>query len=235
MEDRKDFIEQILGGVFGIIAVIAAIAELFANGINAASVLGCVKDVFGTLAIIILFFAIIKDAIPKRKFEDKLKCAIEEWIDDNSNMLLHKEEHDIGENGKAYFSIDMKTDISDFYDNGHSKNTGLFVRIPQIESNNFQNPASPIELFFSMNKGTFFPEISAAELTKDSYKKLADNFMILLKEKHGKCIETTSFEENKKVITVKLSKSIKSKSDINEFIDILNTMYTAYLVSARIK
>ena len=46
--DKIDFQEKVLGGIFGGIAIIAAIAEMFINGIDAASVVGAIKDVFGT-------------------------------------------------------------------------------------------------------------------------------------------------------------------------------------------
>lgn len=41
--EKNDFIEQIIGGIFAIIAVGAAIAELVINGISSATIASCIK------------------------------------------------------------------------------------------------------------------------------------------------------------------------------------------------
>ena len=79
MVEKQDFIEKILGGIFAVIAVLAAIAEVVINGISAATVAAGIKDVFSTLVVIVLFFAVIKDSIPKhytdykKAFDDTMK------------------------------------------------------------------------------------------------------------------------------------------------------------------
>ena len=52
--DKLDLQEKIWGGVFGIIAILAAIAELITGGISAASVFGTIKDVSGTLVVVVV-------------------------------------------------------------------------------------------------------------------------------------------------------------------------------------
>lgn len=61
----KKFIERIgmetlVGGICGVIAVIAAIVSTILGGIDSASVWGCVKDVAGTLAVVVVLFMMIK-------------------------------------------------------------------------------------------------------------------------------------------------------------------------------
>ncbi len=79
MVEKQDFIEKILGGIFAVIAVLAAIAEVVINGVSAATVAAGIKDVFSTLVVIVLFFAVIKDSIPKhytdykKAFDDTMK------------------------------------------------------------------------------------------------------------------------------------------------------------------
>jgi len=53
---------------------------------NTISEIALDKDDFGTMAVIVLFFAIIKDRISKRKFLDKLKAALAEWQNNNSTL-----------------------------------------------------------------------------------------------------------------------------------------------------
>ena len=49
--DRNDFIEKFIGGVFALIAVIAAIIEMAFGSFSAEAIVGGVKDIFGTLAV----------------------------------------------------------------------------------------------------------------------------------------------------------------------------------------
>ena len=56
--------ETFWGGIFGAIAIIATIVELFTSGFSLGNIASAVKDVFGTLVVIVLFIAVIKDNIP---------------------------------------------------------------------------------------------------------------------------------------------------------------------------
>ena len=55
--DRETF----WGGIFGAVAIAAAIVELLASGISVGTVAGAIKDVFGTLVVIILFVAVLRE------------------------------------------------------------------------------------------------------------------------------------------------------------------------------
>lgn len=230
MEDKQDFIEP----MFCMIAVCAAVCEMYLSGVNAVSIAGCVKDVFGTLAIIVLFFEVIKNKIPKVRFVDRLKAALNDWQESNSNMIVRNPEHDLGKEKQQFYSLDLKTDVRDFYENTNHKKTGVFVRMPELTNENYRE--SKPKLTFSLNKSTFFEDVPEAELTQDHYKELAKRFSDLVKSKHQKLVkDAVSSADDVKLIEVLLKKPIKTKSDIRELVDLLNTMYTAYLVSARIK
>ena len=227
--EKNDFIEQIIGGIFAIIAVGAAIAELVINGISSATIASCIKDVFGTLAIVILFFAVMRDIIPGFRFKKILLSAIENWEKENSNMIVRKPEHDDGEKGKKYYSLDMKTDVSDFYDNGSHNKTGLFVRIPVLDKSNYKNA---FEITFSMNKGTFFGDVRE-ELNDSNYREVAKRFEDFINAKYRDTVSASY--KTAKTISVQFKKGLHKKSDIENMIDVINSMYSAYLVSARIK
>lgn len=228
--NKQDFIEKVLGGIFAVIAVIAAIMEMFLAGVSYSTLLSCAKDVFGTLAVVVLFFAVMKNILPHWKFEDKLRATLEEWQEDNSNMIVRKPEHDNGENNKVYYSLDMKTEVADFYNTESHKKTGLFVRLPVIDKNNYN---VKFEITFTMNKGTFFGGIAESELSSEDYKTIATRFIELINAKF-QGIANAKYSKAK-TITVTFSNGLHTKSDIDTFIDVINTMYTAYLVSARLK
>lgn len=85
--DRNDFIEKIIGGAFAVIAVIAAIVEMFIVGVSAETAVACVKDVFGTLAVVILFLAVIKDKIPSRDFRKAFDNAMSDVCQKYSPLI----------------------------------------------------------------------------------------------------------------------------------------------------
>lgn len=51
--------EAIIGGVFGLVAILAAIISTVLGEVNASSIWCCVKDIAGTLTAVILFFAVL--------------------------------------------------------------------------------------------------------------------------------------------------------------------------------
>ena len=65
--DKMERDEKLWGGILGIIAILAAIAEMFINGPDAASFVGAVKDVSGTLIVVILLVAFLKNLPRKPK------------------------------------------------------------------------------------------------------------------------------------------------------------------------
>ena len=67
--------------------------------------------------------------------------------------------------------------------------------------------------------------------TPEKYEKLIHLFKGLINNKHYELAEADGKDRE---ITVTLRKPIKSNADIAELVAIINTMYTAYLVSANL-
>lgn len=232
--NRDDFIDKILGGIFAVVAIVAAVIELVLGDISTATVAACIKDVFSTLAVVVLFFAVIKDRIPKIKFEKRLQSAIESWQQENANMILRKPEHDIEHTGAtpSCYSLDLKTSVIDFYEpHSVTSKTGLFLRMPTFERENYIS--GNIVLKFYLNKGTFFSSSTAtdAEL-KMGYEKLSGLFCDLVNNKHRDFAVAKAMG---KELLVTINNPIQSNKDINDLVEVINTVYTAYLVSANIE
>ncbi|MCM1329527.1 MAG: hypothetical protein NC253_08825 [Ruminococcus sp.] len=71
---------KILGGIFGGIAIAAAIIALCLDEITGAAVWGCVKDVAGTATAVVLFFAVLNQN--KRKKSKNFKEEFDRCTDD---------------------------------------------------------------------------------------------------------------------------------------------------------
>lgn len=228
--DKFDFEEKVFGGIFGVVAIIAAISEMFVNGISAASILGMIKDVFGTLIVVVLLITVVKNLLPKKhkqSFEKRLTDALVAWREENSNMIVKNDRIDGGSYG-----LGMKTEVEDFYKEvSSSSNAGWFVRLPLIDEKNYN--MENIEINFHLNKGTFFsdrPELQGEELNK-AFDKLNQLFSSFINKKFSGFAVAGGKNDNIKVI---IKKPIFSDEDIAMLIDLINTMYQAYLVSANI-
>lgn len=55
--------ETVFGGLFGIVAIIAIIAEMAIGGFDSASVAGGIKDIASTIVIVMVFIVGIKNVL----------------------------------------------------------------------------------------------------------------------------------------------------------------------------
>ena len=90
--DKMERDEKLWGGILGIIAILAAVVEMFLNGPDAASFVGAVKDVSGTLIVVILLVAFLKN-LPRRpkNLTEILEKAVEDWGLDNAPLIFKAE------------------------------------------------------------------------------------------------------------------------------------------------
>ncbi len=229
-------VETLWGGIFGVIAILAIIAELFLNGVSAESIVGAVKDIAGTVVSVMVFAIAIKHIIKQireaKTFEDKLKNALLKWQEDHSAMIVRKEKYDYEhENGPATcFSFGLKTNLKDFYDNKETQNTGWFLRMPLLIKENYNN--GNVVLKFRLNKGTFF---EGMDMTKEElangYNKLNDLFTKFINACYGEFAEAQGSGQD---IAVTIKNQIETTDDINKLISVIDSMYNAYLVAANL-
>lgn len=232
MKNRRLGTETILGGVFGIIAVVAACLEMQANGFSTATILGGIKDIAGTMVAVMVFLIAIRSLIPKKErmtFEEKLIGALSDWQQSNSTLIVKSTDD---EKTRKY-GFSMRTDIKDFYNaNPVTKNVGWFVRLPLIAKENYQKDR--FNIVFHLNKGTFFEGVSKGdEDLKQAFKELGSmfsNFINRLYNKNDFANATPKDEE----IFVNIQ-PITSDDDIRTLVNLLNSMFQAYLASANIK
>lgn len=241
--DKLDIQEKIWGGIFGVIAIIAAIVEMFANGADFASICGMIKDVFGTLVVVIVMVAVAKLISPKKQlvtFEDKLTDALNQWIDDHSNMIVKTAKMPQGHEND--FGMSMTTDINRFYNTEKLKSSsgsgvGRFFRITQIDKNLYID--NNVQLEFFINAQTY---CSADTSSEDAIKELLQigknlaSYIVGAVEgvEHG---EPRKLDSRTVIIPISFKDAIVSESEdrIDLLINLIDRMYEAMLVSARRK
>jgi len=227
--------ETVFGGLFGIVAIIAIIAEMAIGGFDSASVAGGIKDIASTIVIVMVFIVGIKNVLKNypKNFTERLTSAMNEWIDENSNMIIRNPKYDEEHKGQGAtcYSLDLKTEVSDFYRPiGTTKNTGLFLRMPTLNEENYSK--GNVEIRFYLNKGTFFSDKPKDIDLSADYQYLIELFTKLVNDKYSGFAKADGKQQ---MITVCIDKPIVTNEDIDNMIDVINTMYTSYLVSANLK
>lgn len=225
--------QTILGGIFGILSIIAIIYQMSLSGYDKNSVAGAVQGIAGTMLNVMVLFLIFKNFYNKKtnNFEDRLKNKLEQWKEENKTVI-EKSKNDLDEKTKTY-GFDMFTDMNNFYKgSNYSKNSGWFVRLPEIKEENYNR--KDIKIDFHLNKGTFFEGMGLKdEELEPRYEKIASNIINYIRTIHGSEISGTFYKNQ--TITIIMSNPIQKDEEIDSLIKVLDSMVKAYLVSANIK
>lgn len=151
--DKLDIKEKVWGGVFGIVAIFAAIGEMLVNGVDASSLLGAVKDVAGTMVVVILLVAFI-NSLPRRpkNLLELLTQAVEKWGEDNAPLIFKTEGYVAAQNSlytqgfvllqdpKKYVSLANShiekgsAEWQKYAQYGNNRLTGKFLDMPSYEA-----------------------------------------------------------------------------------------------------
>lgn len=228
---KKIGLETLWGGIFGIISILAAIAEAVFNGLSPAAVAGSVKDMAAMLVTVMIFMLAIRSLIPKKVdmgITEKIIQALDSWQKSNSTMILKSDDDD--KTGK--YGFNMRTDVRNFYHTTpQSKNAGWFVRLPLPAEDNYTKEG--IKLEFHLNKGTFFDGLKAKEdVIGAKFIELNDLICRFINAKYDKTLAAVGRND---LITIKFNEPIQTEEDIAHLTDVLNSMFQAYLVSANIR
>lgn len=107
--ERHDF-EKFWGGIFGLIAIAAAILSTVLGDINASSIFGCIKDVFGTLVAVALLWAMFKK---KRKggFDDTFNYEMQQLSEQYHPLLSPPEKPDVPEEQHGYIRYYLASNL----------------------------------------------------------------------------------------------------------------------------
>lgn len=229
--------ETLLGGLFGVIAIIAIIIEFCLSDFSTEAFISAIKDIAGTIVAVMVFLLAAKHFFKQvqeaKTFEDRLQKSLADWQDDHSNMVVRKEQYDFETTAGAAtcYSLGLKTNVFDFYNTSNTINTGWFLRMPLLKKENYQS--GNVVLKFHLNKGTFFEGV---QLPKEElavrYQRLNDLFTGFIADKYK---ETVSTKGKGQDISITIKKPVESVEDIELLISIIDSMYNAFLVAANLK
>lgn len=241
--DKLDIQEKIWGGIFGVVAIVAAVVEMFANGLDFASICGMIKDVSGTLVVVIVMVAVAKLIAPKKQavtFEEKLTGELDQWINDHSNMIVRTSKMPQGHEND--YGMSMTTDITRFYNteklkSDTGKSVGRFLRITQLNKDIYAS--NDVKLEFFVNAQTYCSADVAPEAAIEELLQVGRNLSSYIIGtidgiEHG---EPRKVDPRTVIIPISFKEPIVSDSEdnIDLLINVIDRMYEAMLVSARRK
>ncbi len=83
--NEYDYFEKVGGGILGAVAIVSAILEMVFNGISAATVMAAIKDISGTLIVVMVLLVALKKLFPKKQrgftsvFQDEMEPIVEKY------------------------------------------------------------------------------------------------------------------------------------------------------------
>lgn len=223
---NRDFIEDILGGIFGIIAVLAAVVEVAINGISAPTVVAGIKDVFSALVIVVLFFSVVKNKIPSRDFRKSFDDAMKS-VSNKYKPLIKKEtitEKD--ETANSQKMIAKRNKLNKVICYGMASNINVLFGVSCNDYPRFmeiQNQETTVVKFLIRKKFFDYSDFNEQTLT-DVGNKIKENLELRFRDYEF------YFDENKKEIFVNINRLMKSNKDaimLSELIDSATMLYIA--------
>ena len=107
-----DSFEKIGGGILGAIAIVSAILEMLFNGISAATIAGAIKDISGTLIVVMVLLVALKKLFPKKQkgftnvFCEEMKAVTEKYSPIIKRIESDKIEFHIADNLSCLYGKD---------------------------------------------------------------------------------------------------------------------------------
>ncbi len=206
----EDSIEKIVGGIFGIIAIIAAVVEMALGGFDAAAVAGGVKDIAGTLVTIVMLVVAINALKPRKKpaedFEGRFGEEMERVIA-KYDPLIRKDE-----TVKGRYNI--ADDMAVLYENKKCGYDRLFdFDYEKGELTFFVHK----KLFMGRSKDDFSD--MQVSIIKDIAPKAASTYDILDK----------TYKQNRDGFTLTFSRELCTGEDASKVVDVIDKIILLYI------
>lgn len=166
--ERNDFIEKIIGGVLGAVAIAAAVVEMLLDGLSAAGIVAAVKDISGTAVVIVLLISFINEHKKAKGIRGSIEAAMVQLENGYAPMIREAVASDhSGEAKKSKLERTVRYEIA-------VKTDALFG----TQCNNFCpffdiDLVSPTNVSFYIRKKFFGEKQEAPFAAKDIFDKIS--------------------------------------------------------------
>lgn len=208
--DRNDFIEKVIGGILGTVAIIAAIVEMILGGFSAESIVAAIKDISGTLIVVVLLVAFVK-SLPKKpkNFREQFEADMSEIEQAYAPLIVKYVPKDTAkESAKAKNEKTIRYDILSSVDALFGKEQADHLRLFEL------NAEKPEKMCFYVREKFFGKPFDA--------KEIAENLSGRLQAKFPDYSVTHSADSSGETITVNFNKAMETEQDAAALVNLIN-------------
>ena len=208
--DRNDFIEKVIGGILGAVAIIAAIVEMILGGFSAESIVAAIKDISGTLIVVVLLVAFVK-SLPKKpkNFREQFEADMSEIEQAYAPLIVKYVPKDTAkESAKAKNEKTIRYDILSSVDALFGKEQADHLRLLEL------NAEKPEKMCFYVREKFFGKPFDA--------KEIAENLSGRLQAKFPDYSVTHSADSSGETITVNFNKAMETEQDAAALVNLIN-------------
>lgn len=220
---KNETLEMVLGGIFGAIAIIAAILSIALGEVNASTVFGCIKDVASTIVAVLVLLVAIRQFRPKKAGD--FKAAFNKEMD----MIIEK------------YSPLISADNGD--KNDKNKETTEETQTPKKERDfiryniakkldamfSTENPGTPIRFFdFSHNKSTITLFVQGHNFG-DRVEDVSKDLVKTLKERFGDVADISSKIKPQVSVSVEFKEPLINEDDARLVTQVIDHVIFCYI------
>lgn len=219
-DEGLDNIDKLLGGIFGIIAILASVIEMILRDFTTEAIVSTIKDVSSVAVVVVLLVAFMKN-LPKtpkniRDSIEKEMVKIEKAYSPLIRKVEAQDEDNEAKKNKLEKTIryEIADDVNALFD---VKST--YHRFFDIQDEH------PTEIKFAIRKA-FFGDSPERPYEPD---KISKHLMGYMKKNHGECTMNYVPDKDGGFVVLYFKGPIETDKEIDDLITIVDDMLFAYV------
>ncbi len=224
--------ETLFGGVCGLVALVAVIAEVILNDATPGVIAGGVKDFAGTMVAVAVLIVAVRSLLPRKAptgFAETLDAELQRWVE-QSVPLIHRAV-DCPDKIRFYLITDLEKiftvnedELKEIAEKGSRKSgsfCGRFVELPL---------GIPGQFTFYLNKATFSDRIT---IQKDRSPEAILEFLAAkVSENINKNFaDFCKADSGKESVTVRLNRPPSTPEDAKRIVEVIEHVLTLYTIA----
>ncbi len=214
-----DSLEKVVGGIFGVVAIVAAVVEIFLCGASTESIVAGIKDVSGTLIVVVLLLAFIKSHKKTKGIRGSIESGMEKLEEVYSPLIR---EATVTENSneqkinklKEVIRYEIASDIGVLF----GKQSKSYAPFFDIDSEN------PTKVEFYIRKKFFSDTVE----NPFNAEKIYEHIYAYMIKRHDEYKITFLPDASGGKVVITFPAPLKYKKDIDELLEIVDDMIFIY-------
>ena len=219
--EQLDYQEKVWGGILGVIAILATLVEMLVNGISVASIAGAVKDISGTLIVVVLLITFLKQLPKKAKnFREVFEVEMKEVERKYSPLVKKATVRDTAkESTKNKLEKTIRYEIAAKISPLFGSECKQYIRLFDVMD------TEPTQITFFIRE-TFFGNTETFPYNPDI---IAKDIKSNLERNFKEYLTKTSVKANEAEIIVDFKKPLSTNEDAKELVALIDTVTLLFI------